>query len=65
MPIFNFGDVIKQKSAAIMEKSAIFKFYFWKTVEKDQFHMITKLHAYTIILWEVTMGGGHIDPHGL
>ena len=50
MPIFNFGDVIKQKSAAIMEKSAIFKFYFCKTVEKGQFHMITKLHAYTIIL---------------
>ena len=50
MPIFNFGDVIKQKSAAIMEKSAILKFYLCKMVEKGPFHMITKLHAYTIIL---------------
>ena len=50
MPIFNFGDVIKQKSAAIIKKSAIFKFYFCKTVEKGQFYMITKLHAHIIIL---------------
>ena len=50
MLIFNFGDVIKQKSADIIKKSAIFKFNLSKKVEMDQFDINTKLHAHTIIL---------------